>query len=256
VSGVTVGTAQVSLHRFIKSLKRFSVREAERLIRTGRITVNGVREVRPEVRMEPGRDRVALDGAELEIPRPGSGQGVQQTLVLLMNKPQGVVCTRSDEHHRCTVFDLLPPGLPYLFTVGRLDLQSEGALLLTNDGDLARRLADPRFHVPKTYWVKIQGQVEERTRRRLEEGVRLDRVRTRPCRVTLEERTEANTWTRWVLEEGKNRQIRRMCEAVGLFALKVERVAIGRLELGDLASGACRELTEQELRNLGAGHDQ
>jgi 23S rRNA pseudouridine2605 synthase len=234
----------ISLHRFLKRLKRFSVREAERLIRDGRVAVDGQVETRPEARVTPGRSEVRVDGAPMDAAAPAP------SVIYLMNKPQGVVCTRKDEKGRETIFNALPSSLGYLFSVGRLDLMSEGALLLTNDGALADRLAQPRSHVPKRYHVKIQGAVDARRLRPLEEGVELDGSSTLPCSVRVLSRTERNTWTEWELVEGRNRQIRRMCEAVGLFAMKVNRVAIGPLELGDLKRGTWRKLEQHELAAL------
>ena len=234
----------ISLHRFLKRSKRFSVRESERLIRDGRVTVDGQVEARPEARVTPGQSEVRVDGARVDAEAPAP------SVIYLMNKPQGVVCTRKDEQGRETIFSGLPSSLGYLFSVGRLDLMSEGALLLTNDGALADRLARPRSHVPKRYHVKIQGQVDARRLRPLEEGIELDGAPTLPCSVRVLSRTDRNTWTEWELVEGRNRQIRRMCEAIGLFAMKVNRVAIGPLELGDLKRGAWRKLEKHELDAL------
>lgn len=235
---------EISLHRYLKSLKRFSVREGERLIRAGRISVNTEVVERPEARVLPGTDVIALDDVPLTTTE------VPERVVLLLHKPRGVVCTRQDEQGRETVFDLLPKELGYLFTVGRLDLMSDGALLLTNDGDLARRLSDPRFHVKKLYRVKLQGTVTQAQLTPLEKGVVLDGRKTRPCRIRVEGETAQNTWTLWELKEGKNRQIRRMCEESGLFTMKIIRLGIGDLRLGKLPSGSYRRLTPAEIASL------
>ncbi len=233
----------ISLHRFLKTLKRFSVREGERLIRAGRVSVNGEVVDQPQARVSAGKDLIALDGKPLapEVP---------DRVVLLYNKPRGVVCTRSDEKGRETIFSDLPKDLGYLFSVGRLDLMSDGALLITNDGDLARRLSDPRFKVTKLYRVKLQGTVSQAQLTPLESGVVLDGRKTRPCRIRVEGATAQNTWTRWELKEGKNRQIRRMCEESGLFTMKIVRLGIGEIFLGKLPAGQDRRLTPAEIDSL------
>ncbi len=235
--------AELSLHRFLKGARRWSVREAERLIREGRVAVDGVVTDRPEARVAPGAV-VTVDGARVEA------AAHEAPAVWLYHKPVGLVCTRRDEQGRRTIYDALPADLGYLFSVGRLDLMSEGALLLTRDGELSRRLADPRFHVAKVYRVKVRGEVRPAALTRLQAGVPLDGVRTRPCRIQVEERAEGGTWTRWTLTEGKNRQIRRMAEAEGLAIQRLVRVAIAGLELGDLAPGGLRRLDAAEVDAL------
>jgi 23S rRNA pseudouridine2605 synthase len=235
--------ADLSLHRFLKAARRWSVREAERLIREGRVRVDGAVVDRPEARVAPGA-RIEVDGARVE---PAAAE---PPAVWLYHKPVGLVCSRSDEQGRRTVYDALPADLGYVFSVGRLDLMSEGALLLTRDGALSRRLADPRFHVAKVYRVKVRGEVRPGLLSRLETGVVPDGVRTRPCRIVAEETEGGATWTRWTLTEGKNRQIRRMAEAAGLTILKLVRVEIGGLGLGTLAAGDLRRLTDAEVAGL------
>jgi len=238
--------AEVSLHRFLKSTRRFSVREAERLIREGHVTVDGGVVDRPEVRVEGSRAVVTVDG---QIVAPAV-QADEAPAVWLYHKPAGLVCTRSDEHGRRTIYDALPAELGYVFSVGRLDLMSEGALLLTSDGDLSRRLADPRFHVAKVYRVKLRGNVTHVVLEKLAAGVALDGVRTRPCRIEIDQRVEGSTWTRWTLTEGKNRQIRRMAETAGLAVQRLLRVELAGLALGRLAPGELRRLDPAEVRSL------
>jgi 23S rRNA pseudouridine2605 synthase len=233
----------ISLHRYLKSLKRFSVREGERLIRAGRVSVNGVVVDQPQERVAAAIDLIALDGEPL-VPE------VPDRIVLLFNKPRGVVCSRSDEKGRETIFDMLPQDLGYLFSIGRLDLMSDGAILITNDGDLARRLSDPRFKVKKLYRVKLQGTITQAQLEPLERGVVLEGRKTRPCRIRVEGKTAQNTWTLWELKEGKNRQIRRMCEESGLFTMKIVRLGIGDLRLGKLPVGSYRQLTPEEIASL------
>ena len=235
--------AELSLHRFLKSARRWSVREAARLIRAGRVAVDGAVVDRPEARVAPGA-AVTVDGAPVQ---PAADEA---PAVWLYHKPAGRVCTRADEQGRPTIYDALPPDLGYVFSVGRLDLMSEGALLVTRDGALARRLADPRFHVPKVYRVKVRGEAPAAALARLAAGVALDGLRTRPCRIAVGEREGSGTWTRWTLTEGKNRQIRRMAEAAGLAIQRLVRVQVAGLPLGDLPPGGLRRLTDDEVAAL------
>lgn len=237
---------EISLHRFLKSTRRYSVREAERLIRTGHVTVDGAVVDRPEARLEGSGVAVAVDGQPVVAAAPAD----EAPAVWLFHKPVGLVCTRSDEQGRRTIYEALPEDLGYVFSVGRLDLMSEGALLLTADGDLSRRLADPRFHAAKVYRVKLRGNVTHVVLEKLAAGVSLDGVRTRPCRIEIEQRVEGSTWTRWTLTEGKNRQIRRMAETAGLAVQRLVRVEIAGLALGRLAPGELRRLSAAEVVGL------
>lgn len=238
--------AEISLHRFLKSTRRYSVREAERLIRTGHVTLDGVVVDRPEARVEGPGAVVAVDGQVVAA----AADTDAAPAVWLYHKPAGLVCTRSDEYGRRTIYDALPAEMGYVFSVGRLDLNSEGALLLTGDGELSRRLADPRFHVAKVYRVKLRGNVTHVVLEKLAAGVSLDGVRTRPCRIAIDRRVEGSTWTRWTLTEGKNRQIRRMAETAGLAVQRLVRVEIAGLALGKLAPGELRRLGDDEVRAL------
>ncbi len=149
-----------------------------------------------------------------------------------------------------TVRDLIPRDLPRVFPVGRLDVQSTGLVLLTNDGELAARLMHPRHHVPRTYRVKVSGVPSAQALDRLRRGVRLVDGRSAPAEVVVEERLATKTWLRITVREGRNHLIRRMCDAIGHSAEKLQRIAIGPLALGRLALGACRALTVSEVRAL------
>jgi 23S rRNA pseudouridine2605 synthase len=168
----------------------------------------------------------------------------------MMNKPRGTLCSAGEAEGKDSIYKLLPPGLPRVFSVGRLDVQSEGLLLLTNDGDLSHRLTHPKSHVPKVYDVKVQGQLDDRARERIERGLVLDGRRTLPVVVEVDRHSQSNTWYRFTLLEGRNRQIRRMCEAVGVNVLRIRRVQIGPLQLGSLPLGAVRPLEEPEVAAL------
>ncbi len=179
---------------------------------------------------------------------------------LLFHKPYGVLCQFTDQRGRPTLKDYIP--VPGVYAAGRLDLDSEGLLLLTDDGALIRRLTDPRYHVEKTYWAQVEGTPTEAALARLERGVRIKDYLTRPARVRLipdpglPPRPKPITphgptcWLEIKIREGKKRQVRHMTAAVGLFTLRLVRVAIGRLWLGDLQAGCYRELSAQEIEGL------
>jgi pseudouridine synthase len=206
--------------------------------------VNGRRVTTLGARARPG-DRVLVDGKAL--PRHAT------PVYLALNKPIGVVSTLRDPEGRATARDYLPRTLPRVFPVGRLDVQSSGLVLLTNDGALAARLMHPRYHVPRVYRVKVRGTPDERALERLRRGVRLDDGPSPPAEVEVEERLPTKTWLRLTVHEGRKHLVRRLCDAVGHGAEKLQRVAIGSLQLGKLRPGACRFLTPGEVNALRAG---
>ncbi len=187
-------------------------------------------------------DRILVNGKPLPAP---SGQ-----VYVILNKPAGVVTTKSDPEQRATVLSLLPPALAHLFPVGRLDLQSTGLVLLTNDGELAACLMHPRYHVPRVYRVKVGGVPDERALSRLRRGIRLEDGRTNPAEVVVERTLPTKTWLRLTVREGRTHLVRRMCAAIGHRAEKLQRVAFGPLSLGRLGLGSYRLLTPAEVRAL------
>jgi pseudouridine synthase len=211
-----------------------SRRAVEDLIRAGRVTVNGG-PAGLTTTVSPG-DEVSVDG------RPVARE---QLRALLLHKPSGVVTTATDPHGRRTVLDLVP-GDVRLFPVGRLDRLTTGALLLTNDGDLANRLAHPRYGVDKAYVAEVVGSVDEEALRLLREGVELDDGMTAPARVTL----LAPDTVELVIHEGRNRQVRRMCEAVGHPVRRLHRPVYAGLTLEGLEPGRWRDLDDAEVRRL------
>lgn len=220
-------------------------RKADELIFAGRVTVNNAPETNPGRRVLPG-DIIAVNGEPLRVRRGH--------VYLLLHKPVGTLCTVSDPQGRPTVMDLLPEkarGLG-LFPVGRLDYFSEGLLLLTNDGELANRLIHPRHHVDKIYEVLVRGEVPERALEIMRGGMRLaDGTPLLPveaCRLQTQDRR--GTLLRLVLRQGVNRQIRRMCDDLGLTILRLTRVSEGTLRLGALKSGEARFLEPEEVRQL------
>lgn len=223
-----------------------SRRQAEEWIREGRVRVNGRVAVLGD-RADPERDAVRLDDKRV---RPRA----QKTYILL-NKPRGYVTTVSDPQQRDTVLDLLPAGLRRgVKPVGRLDVQTEGLLLLTDDGDLARLVTHPSTGCPKEYCVKVSGVPEERRLEKLRRGILLDGRPTRPCTMerirTTGGRGEGNAWFRVVLREGRTRQIRRMFEAIGHPVSKLKRVSIGPIRDERLPAGAYRLLLPEEVETL------
>ena len=213
-----------------------SRRVCEELIGEGRVTVDGaVAELGCRVNVESAR--IEVDGAPVGV-RPG-------LVYYLLNKPAGVVTTASDPHDRPTVVDLVPDD-PRVFPVGRLDAQTEGLLLLTNDGDLAHRLTHPSFGVDKEYLAEVEGRPSPAAVRRLREGVVLEDGRTAPARAVL---VEASV-LRITIHEGRNRQVRRMCEAVGHPVARLVRTRIGPLVDRSLAPGFHRTLVAEEMQAL------
>lgn len=215
-----------------------SRRACEALIAQGRVTVGG-QVVRDPARDVGENDEIAVDGRPLS--------GFEAPAVYALNKPVGVLSTASDPHGRPTVVEMISRESRRLYPVGRLDLDSEGLLLLTNDGQLAHMLTHPRFEVPKTYRVWVTGgPVGEQTLQALRDGVVLQDGPTAPARVVslAPDRLEIT------IREGRNRQVRRMCEAVGHPVRRLARVSFGPLQLGDLALGSHRQLQEREIQAL------
>jgi 23S rRNA pseudouridine2605 synthase len=230
----------VSLRRALSKLGAASRTEAEALIAAGRVRVGGrvVRDASRRVDLE--LDPILVDG---QPARPAAPQ------YWLLNKPVGVVTTRRDPQGRPTVYDLLPADVPFVSPVGRLDLQSCGLLLLTNDTQLGARLTDPQAHVAKVYEVRLDQPIDAAAARALAAGVDLGGRRTRPCRVELRA-PEPCAELVVTLFEGRNRQVRRLFETVGRTVTHLRRIAIGTLSLGSLAEGEVRRLRTDEVRAL------
>ncbi len=218
-----------------------SRREAERWIEQGRVTLNG-KPANVGDRANPSLDRVEVDGRRLS-----EEQGKRY---LMLNKPLGYVTTAHDPKGRATVFDLVVQIPERLFSIGRLDLNTEGLLLLTNDGELANRLLHPRFGIPKTYQVKISGELSLVAQQSMEQGVMLEDGITAPAQIDRIRRSRRNTWFELTLTEGRNRQVRRMCEAVGCSVSMLKRVRFGTLDLQKLAVGSFRHLSAAEVSSL------
>jgi len=219
---------------------RASRREAERMIEAGRVTVNGRRIDSPALNVTP-QDRIEVDGAALAAPEPPR--------LWLYHKPPGLVTTARDEKGRRTVFDALPDDMPRVLSVGRLDLNSEGLLLLTNDGGLKRRMELPATGWLRRYRVRVHGQPDEARLAPLREGLTLEGERFQPMQVTVDRQQGANAWLTVALREGRNREVRRALEAAGLPVSRLIRISYGPFQLGNLAQGAVEEVRSRVLRD-------
>lgn len=229
--------------RIAKVIARAGVasrREAERMIEAGRVSVNGQVIDRAALNVTDA-DRVAVDGRALNAPAPPR--------LWLYHKPSGLVSTARDEQGRATIFDDLPEDLPRVMSVGRLDIGSEGLLLLTNDGGLKRRMELPSTGWLRKYRVRIKGRPTDDTFAPLRAGLVLDGERFQPMTVTLDRQQGANAWATVAIREGRNREVRRAMEAVGLSVNRLIRISYGPFQLGQLKPGAVEEIRPRVLRD-------
>ena len=233
---------EVRLQKLIAGTGLASRRKAEEMIATGRVMVNGriVRELGTKV--DAARDHVKVDGRHVRSAQP--------YVYVLLHKPKNVMSTLLDPEGRPTVKDFLPGVTVRVFPVGRLDFDSEGLMLLTNNGELAQALLHPKYHVPKTYLVKVKGVLEEEDIETLETGVQLDDGMTAPATVKKIRKAESNSWVEITIHEGRKHQVKRMLEVVGHPVLKLVRVRMGSLALGHMAPGEYRFLTDREANTL------
>ncbi len=232
--------------RLQKILSGFGIasrRKAEELIVEGKVTVNG--EVATVgMKADPLKDHIKVNGKLI------TGQRAIHKVYLAFNKPKGVVTTLSDPEGRPAINDFLKGVKPRVFPVGRLDYDSEGLLLLTNDGDFANSILHPTKKTNKTYLVKVKGELEEDKLEKLRRGIKLEDGVTMPAKAKKIRLSENNSWIEMIIYEGKKRQIRRMLEKVGHPVLKLKRIAINGIKLGDLKPGEIRQLTNEELERI------
>jgi 23S rRNA pseudouridine2605 synthase len=236
------GSGHIGLGRALSKLGFCSRSQAFELIRAGRVRLKGVVSKNPEAGVRLGKDHIEVDGVEIQR---------LERIYWMLNKPRGLVSTSDDEKGRETVYAGLPAGLPWMAAVGRLDKASEGLLFFTNDSEWAARITAPESHLEKLYHVQIAAVADESLLSALTNGVRCeDGEVLRAKRATRIRAGEKNSWIEIALEEGKNRQIRRMLEACGVEVLRLIRVAIGPVGLGQLEKGKARELTADEKEQL------
>lgn len=231
----------VRLQKYLAEAGVASRRASEDIILQARVTMNGkvVREL--GVKVNPAKDQVMVDGKLVRT---------KKKVYLALHKPVGCVCSRKDERGRHTVYELLPPDWSSVQSVGRLDYDTEGLLLLTNDGELSLRLTHPRYGVKKIYEVTVEGRVDEEQLAALTRGIRDEGELLRAQRVRITSATKSRSVIELELTEGKNREVRRMCAAIGLNVEQLVRTQVGKIKLGELRVGRWRMLTETEIKTL------
>lgn len=233
--------SEVRLQKYFSERGVLSRRAAEDEIRRGRITVNGIPAVLG-MKIDPERDTVLYRGKKIGAPH--------RHVYLMLNKPRGYVTTMHDEEGRPCVAELVADVGTRVYPVGRLDYDSEGLLLFTNDGALANRLMHPRYHKPKIYHVKLRGEIPSEKITALSRPMEIDGYLTKPVRISVVTRKEDFTVLAMELYEGRNRQIRKMCESLGLVILSLKRISIGEVKLGNLTPGKWRYLTRSQVESL------
>lgn len=234
---------KVRIQKIIAESGFCSRRKAEGYIAAGKVTVNG-RPCSLGDKALPGKDLIAVDGERIAQPRK------RQLYYIMLHKPRGYVTTMSDELDRRCVSDLLTDVPERVYPVGRLDKNSEGLLLLTNDGGFANDIMHPSRHVSKTYRVTVRPDINDEQLVKLASGVEIDGRMTSECSVVVLDKQPGRVVLQMTIHEGRNRQIRKMCEAVGLEVARLKRTSVGPLKLGMLKAGEYRELTPDELRAI------
>ena len=232
---------KIRLQKHLADCGVASRRKSEELIEMGKVKVNGhVATIGTKV--DPKRDKIPVRGKTIV--------SNNTKMYIMLHKPRGFVTTMSDEKRRKCVTDLVKDAPVRLFPVGRLDMNSEGLLIMTNDGEFANKLTHPSYHVNKTYRVTVKGEVVDEKIIELKEGIMLDGEKTLPCDCFVAERKPDRTVLIFIIQEGRNRQIRRMCEAVKLEVMRLKRTEIAGVKLGMLPRGSWRPLNEKEMRRL------
>ncbi len=232
---------KIRLQKHLSACGVASRRKAEELIESGKVRVNG-RVALLGDKVDPKRDKVTVKGKNVVA--------VTKKVYIMLHKPRGYVTTMKDEFDRKNVSDLVKDVGVKVFPVGRLDRDSEGLLIMTNDGELANSVTHPSSHVNKTYRVTVGGTVTDDQIKKLCDGVMIEDRKTLPCDVFIIERRDDRTILNFIIHEGRNRQIRKMCDAVGLNVLRLKRTEIAGVKLGGLKAGSWRELNERELTRL------
>jgi 23S rRNA pseudouridine2605 synthase len=231
----------VRLQKFLADAGVASRRASEELILAGRVGVNGEPAAQLGTKIDPVRDQVTVDGKPVRARRK---------IYLALNKPKGMVCSRKDEFDRPSVFDLLPKEWAHLYSVGRLDFNSEGLIFLTNDGQFSLKLTHPRYGVRKRYIATVEGRVEPEMLRRFTQGVYYQGERFKAEKARIVSSGKGQSVVELELAEGKYREVRRLFESQARSVIRLERVQIGKIKLGELRPGKWRTLTEPEIKSL------
>jgi 23S rRNA pseudouridine2605 synthase len=232
----------IRLEKYLALSGIASRRKSKEIVESGRITVNDKKVFIPGTRIIPENDIVKFDGEEVIIDR--------ELVYIMLNKPKGYICTVEDELNRHTVLDLLPDMEQRIYPVGRLDMDTEGLLLLTNDGKLTHKLTHPRYQIDKVYIAWVEGEPDEQSLGRLRKGIRIETGLTSPAKVKVLQKAGGNTELEIIIHEGMKRQIRRMCREVGHEVLHLRRIQIGSIKVGRLPIGKYRFLSGEEIKKL------
>jgi pseudouridine synthase len=230
------------LQKILSKAGRASRRHAEKLIVEGRVKVNGVVVTHLGIKADPQKDHIRVDGKPISTFEP--------KVYLVLNKPRGCVTTLDDPLGRPTIRDFLHGEKKRAYPVGRLDFDSEGLLILTNDGEFHHRLTHPRYGIPRTYLVKVKGIPDPGAMRRMRDGIALEDGVTLSAKVQIVKRLKRNSWMRLIVYEGRNKLIKRMCDAISHPVIRLRRIRYGSLALGDLKLGKYRYLTSREIDEL------
>lgn len=232
----------IRLQKFLAEAQIASRRKSEEIILAGRVSVNGKTVAEPGTRVDDERDIVALDGEIISKK--------EKSVYIMLNKPEGCVTTVHDQFDRPTVMDFVKDIKERIYPVGRLDYDTSGLLILTNDGDMTYGLTHPKHRVNKTYLALVDSEPAEAEINAFEKGVIIDGRKTARARLTVVKKDKNGVWLKITIHEGRNRQVRKMCEAIGHPVRRLKRIATGRLSLGSLKKGEYRFLTEAEIEYL------
>ncbi|MDD5771971.1 MAG: pseudouridine synthase [bacterium] len=235
--------AQIRLQKYLADCGIASRRSAEELMRSGQISVNGQKAMNPGLKIDPEKDKVIFNN-KIVVPSK------EENIYILLNKPRGYITTVKDVHAEKTVFDLLKGINVKLFPVGRLDKDTTGLLLLTNDGEMCFKLTHPKFEINKVYYIKIKNDIKDIDIARLEAGIMVDGIKTSPAKVEVISRNSDISEIKLTITEGKKRQIRKMINNIGYYLVELKRIKFGPVNLGDLREGNFRYLVKSEIEKL------